>query len=514
MKRKIKHRLLLIGLLLGLVGTQNCSDLTNNPLKDKDTGNDITLLLLDPNFFDSKFTFEFVDYSTGQVLEGTQVGFMLIGDRVNDLVTIGGEIKESHVIEAGFFELFLDPNKNISVEYPVSLSAYAWNENYLSLPLTIETTQEGNHVYQVQMVPLNQKSASVYQDSEPYQISISGSTTPSIIPINTTDNGFSIHSLFTNEITSGGSPDDPCSNPFICAIKKCCKDVTGETINLEAINLPQSELFTHCGFVEGGTSFKNQAEVNPSTIFSLEKNQSAYSISRPTGLNKCDAGTGLTLEVKEANNAAGSGRFYYTIKFSNNTSVTGWFEANFKTMSTTLIENLYYPAQDPAVEVSLQGDGQYDISPATISLATPCNTKASFTATPKSNLTHYHMVGKYYCLGASSVGITPSQSFSFRFRKKGLTLESDWTQFLMVEGVSDIWLERGTLYEFAISTPKRWEAYELPTSKDQIESFLANLNSDKFQINKEDLSIDDKGDIVNITVKVGLKEGICGSLGQ
>ena len=74
MKINILNRLFLmlgaVGLLTGLTG---CQDLFTDPTKDKETGETVTLLLVDRNFIKTKFMVKLVDNATGEQLAGENI---------------------------------------------------------------------------------------------------------------------------------------------------------------------------------------------------------------------------------------------------------------------------------------------------------------------------------------------------------------------------------------------------------------------------------------------------------
>ena len=61
MKNILKSVKVIAIILAALFVNNSCSNLFDNPLKDKDTDEEITLILLDLNFFDTKLNFYFVE---------------------------------------------------------------------------------------------------------------------------------------------------------------------------------------------------------------------------------------------------------------------------------------------------------------------------------------------------------------------------------------------------------------------------------------------------------------------
>ena len=66
MKNIIKISQLLSIVLMTIVLFPACEDYFVNPLKDKDTGEDINLLIVDFNFFKTRMTYNITDAKTGE----------------------------------------------------------------------------------------------------------------------------------------------------------------------------------------------------------------------------------------------------------------------------------------------------------------------------------------------------------------------------------------------------------------------------------------------------------------
>ena len=110
--RKISQLILVLSLLLA---TTACEDLFKNPLKDKNTGDDITLLILDRNFISTKLLLKFVDAKTDEPFENEAIEIQLWGDNANRLITYSGEKPEVFTTDIGFLELGYDPNFVVSI---------------------------------------------------------------------------------------------------------------------------------------------------------------------------------------------------------------------------------------------------------------------------------------------------------------------------------------------------------------------------------------------------------------
>lgn len=90
--------ILLIALLSG------CAEYLDNPLKDKETGDDINLLLIDFNFFNTRLSVKLLDVSNGSLIDKAAT-VRFTGDNGNDIVTFTGENARSSMLPTGSLKL-------------------------------------------------------------------------------------------------------------------------------------------------------------------------------------------------------------------------------------------------------------------------------------------------------------------------------------------------------------------------------------------------------------------------
>ena len=104
----------------------SCSGYFDNPIKNKTTGKDITLLLLDTNFFTTRVTYKFIDAKDGSLITSPAT-ITFTGKNANDIVTFGGNKNSDYTTSVGELELTVDPNvtfnENNPFEFAVNVDA-------------------------------------------------------------------------------------------------------------------------------------------------------------------------------------------------------------------------------------------------------------------------------------------------------------------------------------------------------------------------------------------------------
>ncbi len=143
MDRKIKQAITRITALFALLlGISACEGLFNNPLKDKETGEEINLLLVDFNFFRTHITTRVFDAATGQMVT-TPVTVTFSGRNGNDIVQFTGRKNPSYTLTQGQMELTADPSVAISEDSPFDLTLTARADGYLPTTKTVVFLSEG-----------------------------------------------------------------------------------------------------------------------------------------------------------------------------------------------------------------------------------------------------------------------------------------------------------------------------------------------------------------------------------
>ncbi len=119
-----------------------CEDYFVNPLKDKDTGEDINLLIVDFNFFKTRMSFNFTDAKSGELIKAEAV-IKFTGKNANDIVTYSGGKNREYLTTVGQLELTTDPNISVSASTPFEFSVNVEIKGYNTLNRTIIFQSEG-----------------------------------------------------------------------------------------------------------------------------------------------------------------------------------------------------------------------------------------------------------------------------------------------------------------------------------------------------------------------------------
>lgn len=125
MKRTIfKPIMMLATMLVMLFASYSCEDMFSNPLKDKETGEDIPLLLIDINFFKTSYTVNLIDETTNEIFE-TSARIWVSGPDSAYVVNFAGERDAFFTTKVGSVELTTDPNRTPSEANPINLTFWA-----------------------------------------------------------------------------------------------------------------------------------------------------------------------------------------------------------------------------------------------------------------------------------------------------------------------------------------------------------------------------------------------------
>lgn len=479
MLSKTKYRIIAgIGIIILVSGMMACKDMFKNPLKDKETGDDITVLLMDRNFITTKISIRLEDLSTKQAISNEPIEVSFTGDDASNLITFGGNKRTVFTTSTGFVEVGYDPNMVINAQNPLELTVVASSANYISAPQFVSYTSEGIKDLTIKMYRKSTlKSATIESFDEPFDISYNGQlNSPNLHFIadasgSPTGTAWEYRNLYSASI----SGTLVCSNP---------KD-----------QIAYSDFGAYYFNPSGGASL--MPPLTPIKSAGLQSGDYAYSAVLKSGMTKCTKG--LTIHVARPGSETGTGVFDYLITFSNGKTMSGKVSCTFP--SDNVIEQIYYPSSNSAVKVELFGDLQYDISQP-VNLSSPCDVTANFTATPKSGLKNYKLITRYSCPN-SSVGM--GLSVIGEFRKKGTT--DKWTSFKFIEGICVLQLVPDADYEFRVNIDSEYYTYYLPTDPTKVRAYIQDNTSVDFKFRNLTINSTDSG--VSITTDVEFSQVVC-----
>lgn len=479
MKSRIsENRIFAFALAIILIASlSGCKDMFKDPLSDKDTGKKVTIFLMDP--FKTTIDIELRDYKTDALIDNEEITISFLGDDASNLITFKGKKLTRHVTSTGKLAVAIDPNIVINPANPLELTVFASGKDYFPLPQSLEYTTEGIKNVIVKLRPkADFKSMSSGGYGEPFDMIYNGVT---------------------------GSPDleffgdihDAPTGTAYDYINMYSPKVNG---TLLCNNLRDKALYDDYGvYYLGSPNYLLPPDL-PTRSVALNSGDYVYSTVKRTGMEKCDVG--LTIHIDRSDGQTGTGVFDYVITFSDGTTKTGTITCTFP--SDNLIEPVYYPGSDPAVNVELLGDSQYTLSdPVTVS--TPCGSQADFVATPDANLKTYQLITQYSCPD-SNVGM--GLSIMGEFRKTGSP--DNWTSFEFVEGICELLLVADADYDFRVNIDGEYYQYTVPTDPDRVAEYLTNNQKDDYVLNS--LSISSTATKVTINVDVEFAQGICDAI--
>jgi len=337
-KKYIASRLMVLVTLL--IVTLSCEDLIRNPLVDKESGEDITVLLIDRNFIKTKLLIWLVDARTNEPLEDVEIDIEFFGENAKNLITFGGEKLDIFTTSLGFFEVGYDPNFEVSSANPLEVTIIAHGEGYVSAPRFLSFSKDGTRDVVVKMTKFD---PGLPVKSEPF--------------LNEP------YDIYYNDVLNS---DDL---RFIADISGSPTGTSYEYINLyipvvEGLLLCNN-LYDEVAYSDYGVYYKSiPRDINlippdePVRTAQLIPGDFVFSSVLNSGNAQCEEG--LTIEIDRSDGRSGTGSFPYMISFSNGNIQTGRITCTFP--ASVLIDPIYYPIADPSVLVTLFGDSQYDMS--------------------------------------------------------------------------------------------------------------------------------------------------------
>lgn len=462
--------------VLGLISLMSCESYMRNPLVDKDSGENIKLLIVDLNFIRTKMAIHLKDLTSGAYIEGEEVEIIFFGDDASNLITFTGTKPDKFTTDKGIIEVGWDPNIPISEESPIELTVMARSKNYVSAPMAVSYTSEGLKDVLIKMVYTGIKSGSTSAFNEPFDLKFND-------VVNSSDLSFiaDISALPT------GTSYDYLNNYLTLA--------SGQLVSE---NITDPLIYSDFGVYYVAGSGGLTPPSLPSKNVSLQAGTSVYTTVQRTGVETCSQG--LTLNVSQAGGAEGSASLDYLITFSDGTTQEGIISGTFPI--SIEIENIYYPSTDASVSVEIFGDAQYNISEK-VNLASACGNTANFTATKKDGLDSYKFIIRYSCAGANT---SAALTIGGEFRKVGSS--GGWTRFQFNEGITYLQLVKNEDYDFRILIDNDAYEYVLPTNPDRFEQYLIDNQSDDFYTIKT-LTITEGTEFITINGDVELAGDVC-----
>ncbi|HCE56552.1 MAG TPA: hypothetical protein DER09_01850, partial [Prolixibacteraceae bacterium] len=157
MESNLKTNMAKILLLFSVILFSACDDYFTNPMKDKETGEDINLLILDFNFFKTRMTYQLKDAKTGEIIRQNAT-LTFSGKNAGDIVNYSGEKNENYQTTQGQIELTADPNVAISETAPFEFAITVEITGYNTLTRSISFQSEGVKTIELQLAKVSDET--------------------------------------------------------------------------------------------------------------------------------------------------------------------------------------------------------------------------------------------------------------------------------------------------------------------------------------------------------------------
>ena len=125
-----------------------CGEMLDDPTIDKETGDNITLLLVDFNFFTTRANFKFVDVADNSPIT-MPAKMWFTGTHANDIVDFTGSKNDDYATSLGQMELTFDPNLSVSANSPLEFAVHVEIDGYQAFSQGIQINSEGNKTFEL-----------------------------------------------------------------------------------------------------------------------------------------------------------------------------------------------------------------------------------------------------------------------------------------------------------------------------------------------------------------------------
>lgn len=493
MKTKILKRTIGISLILMLMIIGNsCSDLFQNPLKDKNTGNDVTALLIDLNFFEVKFKIHIIDAETEEYVEGAELNVFITGNSASNVVNFSGEKKNTFTTSSGYLELTYDPNVEISANNPIKFEVQATSDEYFSFPTEVNVSEKGNEdIYVYVFKATNEKSASVVAD--PFTMEYAPSS------------GLTKLSLSESSLRLISS-NYPVYNIWGVYRNTSAGDLTAKNFNGDP------NLYNEWGFhyyYMMNPSEKSNGDALKSQNFS-KANYIIPALLKRNGISKCD--NGIRVNYSKSGGSGGTTAIKYQLTLSDNTFKKGLHSGSLPFAKT--INNFYYPTANPSGVLELIGDMQFELSPNSFNIENACNSSVlNVTLTPITGLTHCKFTYVLTCENGNTIGA--AITYNLQIREHGS--EASWSWVETQGGFCELWLKKNTQYDVRFNWDGDWNEFSITTDYGNLESFIESQSGSNFSFvpasdNPDGLKVINQADtLLLIDANIQISGAFCNS---
>ncbi len=549
MKKRINNSIRNFTILfIAAIFAAACSNVTDNPLKDKETGEDINLLLLDFNFFNTRMTYKLIDASNGNTIT-VPATLRFTGKNGDDIVTFTGEKKVEFITTQGQMELTIDPNvaisENMPFEFAVNVEVPGYNtfskgiqfrnEGKKTVELLLSKTEDeeesnldgqidfgnGDTTIVFSVLPNSVKSAAIAE--KPYQITY-GISKADFLKLKNENNQLIFNSWEEVLIAYQNNPDNFLSmslttyseySPEIDVINDGGSKVsvlfqkleTGKLTQLiingeKVADLNDGVITSNCTFTGDDApdifGFAEFGEENWEIIGTQNIYNSlnfSYTLVKASSETLCETGSSITFKSNVISSFSIDADVFDA---ENNLITTMNFKGSFP--ETFVVEN----TPEKAVKLVFRNNNPAFQAIAPLEIANFCSGSYDVNVSPTPGYTEYQIALKAICPDNPSVAVAPTYSAEIKIKGS----ENPWQGIDMTGGIVDILGQPGQEYELRLLWEDAWEYSTYFTEFDANGNYLHDA-SPKAQIFSE--KIEDGR--IRINVKQTFNQNVCEDMG-
>lgn len=533
-----KYKNVLYSLVLILMFS-GCGDMFDNPLKDKETGEDINLLIVDFNIFTTRMTYKLIDVTNDeQISEEARVWFT--GTNANDIVTFAGEKEPEHLTSQGQLELTADPYVEFSESSPLDFTVHVEVEGYQTFAQNIQINTEGKKTFELYLAPVSGGDEEVLNgedDGDSFVFSVFATTKSAGVEKDYKVNYSILKDDLINFKDAGGqtlfsSVDEMMTayqnNPsgflqltldiktgFPATTEKVLQNGTSKVALFQKLEIGNLERFT----VDGRTvKDLNGGKITQTSTYTGATTPDLFgfaSISNETWNISADPvehynlGISYVLASASVDDICGIG---CTLNFNSNSKTSFSIDADIYNSNGQLIKTTNFKGTFPenipmenvpntAATIVFRNNNPAFKEISSIAVDNLCSGSYDVEVEAEDGYIEYLIVLKAYCSDEPTIALAPTYSAEMRIKNSG----DSWQGIDMEGGVVDVLAKENEDYEIRFLWKDNWEHNEFSTEFDANGNYL---NSSSSKITSE--YIDDGR--IKIMIEHLFEQDICDDL--
>ncbi|QGY42360.1 hypothetical protein GM418_01420 [Maribellus comscasis] len=545
----------IVSLAVVTVLLAGCSEYFDNPLKDKETGDDINLLLVDFNFFTTRMTFKLYDAKDSSLITSTaEISFS--GKNGDDIVTFAGEKKTIHSTTQGQMELTADPNVDFSTSSPLEFAVNVDIDGYNSLSKGFQINTTGKKTFELYLLNKSDeeesdieggieitgasksatiskiagtsiKSASTAGDYEiKYLLSVPNLSyivnmeyeNGSVVPFESVDDIGTLSVIFTvSKYSAYNEDEDVIYNEGAFIFTSFHKLETGSLVSLKingykVTNLNGAKIkvlgsyagdadydlfgFTDFDTDDGAWYFNEPSSDLKDTVL-YETLNFSYTLARASSEGLCGTGSDITF----SSSVISSFSIDADVLNSDGVKIKAInFKGNFP--ETFTVEN----AKSAPVKLVFRDNNPSFNKIPDLEIDNFCTGDYSVSVTPASGYEQYQVVLRALCPDNMTVGVAPT--YSGEIKIKGSS--EPWQGIDMIGGKVDILAKPDQEYEMRLLWDSEWEYATFSTIFNESDGSYAGPDYADTEITSE--YIENKARI-KVNVRKKFSQSICDDMG-